>query len=667
MKTFGSIFSYEFRRFLCRKNVVILLVFMVLSLYLVQDGISQYKSVIENKEQFQEIEKVKVTKYINYTQYGIYGFRMMFIPSPLSIFFNNSSLITGLTAIIDSADELRIYNSFKGRSLYAEKTGGYKDFAGIILLFGSLLVLYLGHDSFRHKGYIKFLSCLSDYKRIFTYLQLSRIILLMLFFLFLTALGLLVLVLNGIVLKIGEIYYLLIFLGILFLMVIFLFLLGGITGTVKSRFNGIAMALVLWFAFVFFIPGIILTLTANRANDITSNYHLEFEKLKVIMNFEKKALDEAKRYTSMKERVTSERKLVSGALENEYKQIQQLEENMQREMMDNFHFFNNLSMIFPTSFYQSVSNEISSRGYENFFRFYEYIQGLKIRFVNFYIQKKFYSNYDKVEPFIKGDENIYYAGNRLPVNFGWGVLITLLYITALGSASFIRFKAYLFHIPDKEMPELKKLDIELNSGSSEVVLTADETLKDQVFSVLSGEVHAFEGKLMVDDVNIVEHRGAISDHFMFLCRPEEFPEDIKASTLIGLFQNLMSLSKKEKAEMYLELNLEPIENKCFADLEDADKGRLLMAAARLKKCKVYMIDDFARGMPPDFIIHLILELKKLKENGCAIIYLTADTLIVKKVGDSVSSLFDDPNLHKHLKTFRHISGEDEQEDLPITG
>lgn len=666
MKTFHAIFNYESRRFLCRKNLVIFLVFMVLSLYLVQDGISQYKSVIENKEQFQEIEKVKVTKYINYTQYGIYGFRMMFIPSPLSVFFNNSSLITGLTAIIDSADELRIYNSFKGKNLYVEKTGGYKDFAGIILLFGTLLVLYFGHDSFRHKGYIKFLSCLSGFRRIFVYIQLSRILLLMLLFVFLTMLGLLVLAINGITLNASEIYHLLIFLGILFLMIVFLFLLGGMTGTAKSRFNGIAMALVLWFAFVFFIPGVIHTLTAKRANDITSNYHLEFEKLKIIMNFEKKALDEAKRYTSMKERKQSERKLVSGALTHEYKIIQQLEDNMKQEMIDNFHFFNKLSMIFPTSFYQSLSNEISSRGYDNFFRFYEYIQELKKGFVNYYIQKKFYSNYDKVEPFIHGDQNIYHAVNRLPVHFGWGIIITLIYIAALGVVSFIRFKAYLFHIPDKEMPELKKLDIELASGQSEVVLTADETLKDQIFSVLSGQVHAFAGKLMVDDVNIAADHGSIKDRFMFLCRPEEIPEEIKASALITLFQNLMALSKKERAEMYLQLNMESIEKKCFSELDDADKGKLLMTAARLKQCKVYIIDDFARGMPPDFIIHLILELRKLKQNGCAILYLTADTLIVKKVGDSVSSLFDDPNLHKHLKTFRHLS-DDESDELPITG
>ncbi|MCP5049593.1 MAG: hypothetical protein GY940_20655, partial [bacterium] len=46
--------------------------------------------------------------------------------------------------------------------------------------------------------------------------------------------------------------------------------------------------------------------------------------------------------------------------------------------------------------------------------------------------------------------------------------------------------------------------------------------------------------------------------------------------------------------------------------------------------------------------------KKLKEKGKAILYLTTDTLIVKKIGDSVTSLYDDPGLHNHLKTYRFL-------------
>ena len=369
MNTFSAIFGHESRRFLCKRNLIVFLLFILLSLYFIRDGIVQYNNVIENKDRFQEIESVKVEHYINYTQYGLFGFRLLFIPSPLSILFTNSSLVTGLIANVDSASVLKIYNSFKGKNLYADKAGGFKDFSGIIFLFGTLFVLYLGYDSFRHQKYLKFLFSFSGHGRVFVFILLSRILLLIGFFGIVLGLALLMIVSNGISLSGAEISNILSFLSVLIIMVTFLFLFGAIAGTLRSRFNGIVMVMVIWFSSVFLIPGAVHNLVAKRADDITSNYHLEFEKLKLVMAFEKKAFDEAKRYTNMDERIKSERKLVESYWNNEFQKIQALEIKMHREMMENFHYFRYLSNLFPTTYYLSVGNEISSRGYESFFQF----------------------------------------------------------------------------------------------------------------------------------------------------------------------------------------------------------------------------------------------------------------------------------------------------------
>jgi ABC-type Na+ transport system ATPase subunit NatA len=664
MKTFRAYFAYEFKRFFCRKNTVVFLIFLILSLYFVRDGISQYKHIIENKDRFQEIEKVKVTHYINYTQYGLYGFRLMFIPSPLSVFFTNSSLITELTANIDSADVLKIYNSFKGKNLYADKVGGYKDFAGIILLFGSLLVLYFGYDSFQRRDYMKFLSSISGYKQVFAYIQVSRLLLLMGYLLVVSGLALFMLTLNGLILNQIEFSNLLNYLLVLFLLVIFLFLMGAAAGTIRSRFSGIAAVIVIWFAFVFFIPGTVFQLVSKRADDMTSNYHLELEKMKVVMAFEKKALDEAKRYPNMEERKKSERQLVESYWNNEFKKLQAFEKEMHREMMDNFQYFRRLSILFPSTFYLSVSNEISSRGYENYFSFYEYIQKLKAGFVRYYFNKKFYSNYDQVESFIKGNENLFSAKSQLPGNFNAGVALTFMYILLLAGGSYLRFKSFLFYVPDKQMPQLRKLNVELKTGRSEVVLTGEGTLKNQFYNVLSGEPKEFDGKLMLDETDIAAKNNTTDKNFLFLCRPEKIPEDIKAGQLIRLFQDLQNLSRKERARIYVRLNMDTFENKTFSELDEFEKGIVLWTAAQLNESSVYLLDDFAKGMPADFIIYMIDGLRQIKEKGSAIIYLTTDTMIVKKVGDSVSSLFDDPNLHKHLKTYRYLKDEN-SDQIPI--
>ncbi|MCP5047261.1 MAG: hypothetical protein GY940_08820, partial [bacterium] len=430
------------------------------------------------------------------------------------------------------------------------------------------------------------------------FILLSRVLLMVGFFVFLTALSVLVVVANGIVISGTEFSNLSAYLLVLVLVAVFLFLLGAMAGTVRSHFNGIVLVMVIWFSFVFLIPGIVYKIVSKRADDITSNYYLEFEKLKLVMAFEKKALDPAKRYTSMEEKEKSERELVEGFWNNEFKKIQSIEERMQREMMENFDYFRRLSSFFPTTFYLSVGNEVSSRGYESYFNFYQHIRTLKEGFVRYYINKKFYSNYkEEVESFIKGDENLFYGGSRVPGNFNWGVGLCFFYILLLTAGAFLRFKAFLFFVPDNRMPELKKLNVELKTGHSEVVLTGDATLKNQLYDVISGEIKEFKGKLTVDEVNIALEKTRASDNFLYLCHPCEVPEDMKVGNLISLFRNLAGLSKKEKAELYVKLNMATIEKKNFSELDEADRGKLIWTAAQLKDFGIYVIDDFAKGMP----------------------------------------------------------------------
>ena len=176
MKTFLTTYLVESKRLLKKKTFGLFLFFSFLSLYFVQIGLDNYTNIIENKEEFQDIELLKIKQYINYGQYGGYGFRVLFIPSPLSIYFVNSSTISQLTANVDSGERLNIYNSFKGRTLFADKGGGFKDFSGIMLLLGSMLVLYLGYESFIHRDYLRFMYGFVDYRRLFFSIVLSQVL-----------------------------------------------------------------------------------------------------------------------------------------------------------------------------------------------------------------------------------------------------------------------------------------------------------------------------------------------------------------------------------------------------------------------------------------------------------------------------------------------------------
>jgi hypothetical protein len=450
ISTFKVVFSLECRRLLHKKTIGLILFFLSLSLYFVQTGIDNYKSIIENKDAFQAIERMKVKQYVNYNQYGTYGFRILFIPSPLSIYFFNSSTIMELTSIVDSGERLNIYNSFKGRTLFTEKSGGFKDFSGIMLLLGSFLVLYFGYESMIRKDYYRFMAGFTDYRIFFLATVLSRLSIIVLCFLVTGALSLLLIEFNGIRISGRHFIHFAIYLGGLELMLMFFFFIGTIAGTLKSRSAGIVTVFVSWFLLVFLVPGIVSTIISGKAGDISSDYQLELEKLKRLMDFEKRASEKTPVTTT--DNIDEVREMIESYWNNEFPKIQDFEKRLEQEMQKNIGHFKTLSLFFPSTFYLAANDEFSSKGYENFILFFNYIQDLKKKFVRFYLDNRYYltslessqsSSPTRVKSFIKNNENIFYAGSRIPKFWLEGTLLTLLYITGLLSFSYFRFKKSL--------------------------------------------------------------------------------------------------------------------------------------------------------------------------------------------------------------------------------
>jgi len=117
MTTFRSFLILEFKRlFLSKRNLTVLVIFLVLCIGLVEVGIRQYRDMEKRKETFRELERKKVEQIVNYDQYSGYGFRLFFMPCSLSTLFFNSSHFTELTCSIDSGEKLNIYSLFKKKN-----------------------------------------------------------------------------------------------------------------------------------------------------------------------------------------------------------------------------------------------------------------------------------------------------------------------------------------------------------------------------------------------------------------------------------------------------------------------------------------------------------------------------------------------------------------------
>ncbi|MCX6584534.1 MAG: ABC transporter permease subunit [Candidatus Aminicenantes bacterium] len=478
MKVFRVFFGLELRRFLCKRNIIIFLLFLTLSFYFLQEGIARQQLVEKNKQTFIEIEKMKVKQYILYTQYGAYGVRLMFLPSTLSIFFNNSGHFSNLISNIDSGERLNIYNPFKGKTLFTEKSGALMDFSGLILLLGSLFALYFGYEALHHRKYLEFLSGFSHNRcrEVFFPTIGSRVAILLLLLLITAGSSWGVLKLNCVALPGTDYRHLLIYLGVLFFTLLFFFSLGTVVSRLKTKSVAIITMIGLFFLFIFIIPWTIDKIISGKAAGMTDSYYLELEKLKIIMDFEKRAYDEIGIFRSGKKAPPAVIDLVESYWRKDFKKIEGLEVKLENEMKENIRSYQVLSMFFPSTFYLSVGTEISSRGYDNFLAFYRYVRDLKDRFVRFYFDKKFYTDQTDIESFVKGEENLFQARSRLPVTFGGGMLLTILYTIVLFTTSWL-----LLFKKMKKTIELPPPSFEPEKGKTYFILCENTPTMDRLF------------------------------------------------------------------------------------------------------------------------------------------------------------------------------------------
>jgi hypothetical protein len=260
-------------------------------------------------------------------------------------------------------------------------------------------------------------------------------------FLFTAAISWLFLVFNNIKLTPNDYIHMAIYLGILMLMLVFFFTLGTIAGSFNSRFVGFVTLVGSWFVLVFLVPGIVSAVTSRRADNMVSNYQLELEKLKILMDFEKRSYEEVG--VTTEKNIGSVREQIESYMESGFKEVQAFEKKLEGEIARNIRHFQTLSSLFPSTFYLSTSDEISSKGYENFMDFFSRILELKEKFIRYYINKRYYANYSKVESFIKDNENLFYAKSRIPGVFFKGLLLNLLFVVGLLYISYNRFKKSL--------------------------------------------------------------------------------------------------------------------------------------------------------------------------------------------------------------------------------
>jgi len=377
-------------------------------------------------------------------------------------------------------------------------------------------------------------------------------------------------------------------------------------GVVTNRFKGMAISIITWFLLAFLIPVIIYQWTFSRAAKINSPYKMEAVKQKAFMDYEGESLKKEGKFEASKYGSDAERQMFLDFWNGGFRDVMNMEKTMLDETKTHISFFQTLSAFFPSTFFLSVSNEISSRGFLNLVKFHEYTLEMKKGFIWYLANIYIIGNKTDYDPFIKDNSNIYQGESLLPENYSFGLTVTIVWLLLLFYYSWIMFnrlfKRFAEDAKDLALDDFKK-------SKTTVVLTGNQGL---AFGLLF--------KLRVQKTQFVAVPG-----------PASLPGKIKVKDLFSsLGQNV-----PEK--------LQPVEGKYIHDLSPERKGLISIEITRSREAEIFVFNNLLSGLSDKFVDYFVNFLETFKK-GRKVAYFSSSQMISVKIADNVVRLLKDNSL-----------------------
>jgi hypothetical protein len=416
-----------------RKNLFFFVAVVLFTAYFCWSGLNELRSFQRDKRFFISYEKEKVAQFATYNQLGAFGFRLLYEASALNVFFVNSSVLLDVESNIDGFEVIKVESSLKGNRLFLNR-GYFKDVAGILFVFGSLLMLYFGHLALVSPPYLRFMSGRVPLARLYALTTAARLFWLNLFFVLL-GLGCAAGVrFGGIAFSPAERSVFLHFLLFLVLLLDLIYLVGQLT-TVLLRFRKVFFLwfFVVWFACIFLVPEASRISVFNRSQALEPAEKVNLEKFRALMALEKKFRDYLKVNPSapLDQIRRMQKQFAVQFLNSSYLMNSALETKYLREIERVIDGHERQSLFFPTSYYQFIAGEASGKGYYGYLDFMDYIMMLRNRFIQFYLEKRYAEIDQPVESFVRAEENVFHSRSRLPRTYWLGVLAVVLYGAAV--------------------------------------------------------------------------------------------------------------------------------------------------------------------------------------------------------------------------------------------
>jgi ABC-type transport system involved in multi-copper enzyme maturation permease subunit len=587
---------------------------IIASLYFTFLGISEYKSVFKDQEDFITAEKGKLKLYMNYEQYGATGFRVILEPSALMVFFSRSDFVRNIEANIDTSEIIRIYNERKGEKAFSVE-GRFGDLNQSITVFGTLIMMMMGFLTFPNRHTIDFFSKSGFIKTI-----LARLLLVNCFFLLFLFMVYWFARILGITFTVGENRVFLFYSAAVILMLDLFFTAGlFIKALFKYKKNAVISLLIAWFVFIFIIPEIGKVYRSMRANLLPLVEKLNLQKLETLLSAEQVYKKDIRQFLNQSPNKTLDKDdkkikkymkmLFDHYMNNGYLSNKEKEEDLYHLVKDNMETFASLNSLSPVDFLNVVAAEASGKGYTAYLDFLNYVMELRDRFMEFYGRKRYktnngekinnLNNEESLESFIKKSENIYQSQSRLAETFEKGAAAAAFYITILSIGL-----ALLHRKRKKTIATVKSPEISAKIQRDTILFVlANKDKQEALFRTLvknnRANLHEYSHQIMNEAVTAARF-------IDFACRQKKI-EKSRVMENLGIFHFKETDLQKKLSHVSVE-----------------DKKKLICAIVFAEEKEIIVLNDFIKAASREFEEQFLSLVARAAASGQKIVYIGSD-------------------------------------------
>lgn len=630
MREFTALCLMWLKGYYCKRQRYILLTVLLTAFICGYTGSSEYNHALTGKKDFQSTESSIAANMLNYTEVSKYGISVRSIPSSNSVFFANPSVTselhgrTNTVAVLDTQNGTGEFN-VGGDSIVR------LSFSRLVFILLTLWAMYMPFAPLRHKEFLKFLAAPCSLRKTHMSILTAAFVSITANFAAAFAASTAGVLAGGVSLEQLDFARLLPYLAVCLLLLMFFVVLGFIAGTHSSPDRAYKVLFIIWFALIFVVPPIIDTITDNAAGAVPSANSIYDDKQKVINDFEKNVKKNEGKFEENKRAKFGE--LAEIYRKEHFPKVEALDKGRGDKMAKKITLYDILSGLSITSFYKRVEAEAGSRGYLDYIRFYNYLLKLRRDFLDFWIFRVYHNDPNEIVPFVKADENLYFARGGLPSYFVWVFLFNFsILVFILLPVSFRRFRTYLYTPEIRTPAKEDNPHIPLHHGVIRVLrIFRPRGESEKFYNLFAGEAGFNEdtGRFRISlDAEELEQNDKKID-FVYVCHPGQLPGHMSIKNFIAFAGRLKKWSAEQIKTVYDDLGPDFNHKRTFGELDNAGKGTILLAVLRYFKPGVFLVDnmDVNSGMPPRFVFKLRTVFIEWKAAGSAVLYFTLDSEI----------------------------------------